>query len=45
VGYIDVPATGGTFTDITAAVSGLSGTQDVYLVFSSEMEIDYWYFS
>jgi arabinoxylan arabinofuranohydrolase len=45
VGYIDVPATGETFTDITAAVSGLSGTQDVYLVFSSEMEIDYWYFS
>jgi arabinoxylan arabinofuranohydrolase len=45
IGYIDVPATGGKFVDITSAVSGISGTQDIYLVFSDEMEIDYWYFS
>jgi arabinoxylan arabinofuranohydrolase len=45
VGYIDVPATGGAFTEVTASVSGLSGTKDVYLIFSDEMEIDYWYFS
>jgi arabinoxylan arabinofuranohydrolase len=44
VGYIEVPATGGTFTEVSAPVSGLSGTQDVYLIFSDEMELDYWYF-
>ncbi len=45
LGYIDVPATGSTFKEISASVSNISGTQDVYLVFSSEMELDYWYFS
>ncbi len=44
VGYVEVPA-GTSFTEITAPVSGLSGTQDIYFIFSDEMEIDYWYFS
>lgn len=43
VGYIDVPA-GSSFAEVSAPVSGLSGTQDVYLIFSSSMELDYWYF-
>lgn len=44
VGYVKVPATGGSFKEITAPVSGLSGTQDLYFVFSDSMEIDSWSF-
>lgn len=44
VGYIDVPANS-SFTEVTAPVSGLSGNNDVYLIFSDSMEIDYWYFT
>lgn len=45
VGYVEVPATGGSFVEITAPVSGLSGTQDLYFVFSGPMEVDSWSFS
>lgn len=44
VGYIDVPA-GSSFTEVSAPVSGLTGTKDVYLIFSNSMNLDYWYFS
>lgn len=44
VGYIEVPATGGSFTEVTAPVSGLSGTQDIYFIFSGKMEVDSWSF-
>ncbi|MDE5945725.1 MAG: endo-1,4-beta-xylanase, partial [Oscillospiraceae bacterium] len=33
VGYIKVPATGSSFKEITASVSGLNGTQDLYFIF------------
>ena len=45
VGYVDVPATGGNFAEITYGISNISGTQDVYFIFSGEMEIDSWSFS
>lgn len=44
VGYIEVPA-GSSNTELTAPVSGLSGTQELYFVFSGEMEVDWWQFS
>lgn len=42
VGYVDIPA--GTNGEISAPVSGLSGTQDVYFIFSNTMDMDYWFF-
>ncbi len=43
VGYVDIPA--GTNGEISAPVSGLSGKQDVYFIFSEAMDMDYWYFT
>ncbi|NLP26455.1 MAG: family 43 glycosylhydrolase [Clostridiales bacterium] len=45
VGYVDVPATGGSFVDITSGISDISGTKDVYFIFSGDMEIDSWSFN
>ncbi len=45
VGYVDVPSTGGSMKDITASISGLSGTKDLYFVFYNSMEFDSWIFS
>ena len=45
VGYVDIPSTGGSFTEITAPVDGLSGTQSLFFVFSDTMEFDSWSFS
>ncbi|MDE5648903.1 MAG: family 43 glycosylhydrolase, partial [Oscillospiraceae bacterium] len=45
LGYVEVPASGGTFTEITVPVNSISGTQDLFFVFSGEVELDYWYFS
>ncbi|MGN0605029.1 MAG: family 43 glycosylhydrolase, partial [Oscillospiraceae bacterium] len=44
VGYIEVPATGGSFQEVSGTVSGLSGIKDIYFVFSDEMEVDSWSF-
>lgn len=41
VAYVEFPA-GSTNTEITSSVSGLSGTQDLYFVFSGELSVDYW---
>lgn len=43
IGYVDVSA-GGTFSEITVPVNSVSGTNDIYFVFSSEMELDWWSF-
>ncbi len=45
IGYVDVPATGSSFSEITVPVNSISGSQDIYFVFSSEMEFDWWQFS
>ena len=44
-GYVEIPSTSGTFTEITVPVDNISGTQDLYFVFSGNVELDYWYFS
>lgn len=45
LGYVEVPASSGTFTEITVPVNSISGKQDLFFVFSGEVELDYWYFS
>ncbi len=45
LGYVEVPASSGTFTEITVPVNNISGKQDLFFVFSGEVEMDYWYFS
>lgn len=44
VSYVDIPA-GGVFEEITVPANNISGTQDLYFLFSDEAEFDYWYFS
>lgn len=44
LGYAEIPA-GSTFNEITVPVSSVSGTKDVYFVFSDSADFDYWYFS
>lgn len=44
VGYVDVPA-GGSFSEITVPVNSVSGTQDLYFIFSDQLEFDWWSFS
>ncbi|MGN1480510.1 endo-1,4-beta-xylanase [Porcipelethomonas sp.] len=44
IGYAEVPE-GGSMDEITFSVDSISGTQDLYFVFSSDAEFDYWYFS
>ncbi len=44
MGYVEVPA-GGQMEEITVPVNDISGKQDVYFLFSDELELDYWYFS
>ncbi len=44
IGYVEVPA-GGSMSEITVSVDSVSGTQDLYFVFSGEMEFDWWSFS
>ncbi|MCI8776396.1 MAG: family 43 glycosylhydrolase [Oscillospiraceae bacterium] len=44
-GYVEIPSTSGTFTEITVPVDNISGTQDLYFIFSGNVELDYWYFS
>lgn len=44
VGYVEVPATNGSYVDITAPVEGLSGTQNVYFILSGNMSVDSWSF-
>ena len=41
IGCIEIPA-GGTMQDITAALSGLAGKQNLYFVFSGDAQIDTW---
>jgi arabinoxylan arabinofuranohydrolase len=45
VGYIDVPNTNGSFVNLSASVSGLNGTKNLYFVFSNTMDMDSWSFS
>jgi GH35 family endo-1,4-beta-xylanase len=45
IGFIEVPATGSGFTNITAPVSSLTGNQDVYFIFSAPMEFESWSFA
>lgn len=45
VGYVEVPATSGSYTEITAPVNDISGTNNLYFVFSGEMNFDSWSFS
>lgn len=44
VGYVDVPA-GGKFSEITVPVNSVSGEQELYFVFSSQLEFDWWSFA
>lgn len=45
IGYSELEA-GSSMIEITVpSVSSVSGKQDIYLVFSSDIELDYWYFS
>ena len=45
VAYAEIPA-GSSMSEITVPlVNSISGTQDIYFVFSGQAEFDYWYFS
>ena len=45
IGYAEIEA-GSSMSEITVpSVSSISGKKDIYLVFSSDIELDYWYFS
>lgn len=44
IGYVDVPA-GGSFSELTVPVNSVSSSQDVYFVFSGQLELDWWSFS
>lgn len=44
IGYVEVAA-GGSFTEVTVPVESISGTQDIYFVFSDELELDWWQFT
>ncbi|MFQ9434945.1 MAG: carbohydrate-binding protein [Ruminococcus callidus] len=41
VGYAEIPA-GGKLSEVSAAVQGLTGNQDLYFVFSGQAEMDCW---
>ena len=42
IGYVEVPA--GSMSEITAPVNDISGTKDLYFVFSGSLEFDSWVF-
>ncbi len=42
IGYAEVS---GSFSEITVPVNSVSGTQDLYFVFSGSLEFDWWQFS
>ncbi len=44
LGYVDVAASGGSFSDITVDVENVTGTKDLYFVFSGDIEMDSWVF-
>ena len=44
VSYVEIPA-GGSMQEITVPVVGLSGTQDLYFVFSGNVSFDSWVLS
>ncbi len=44
VGYVEIPA-GGSLSEITFPVNNITGTQDLYFVFSGQAEFDSWSFS
>ena len=43
IAYVDVPA--GDFTEITVSCVAVSGTKDIYFMFSGQCEFDWWSFS
>ena len=43
IGYAEIPA-GGSMEDITVAVNNISGTKDVYFLFSGDVVFDSWSF-
>lgn len=43
IGYAEIPA--GGMTDVTVNVNNVSGSKDLYFVFSGDMEFDSWSFS
>lgn len=45
LGYVDVPASGSSFTEITVPVKNVTGTKDLYFIFSGEIEFDSWSFA
>ncbi len=45
IGYVDVLASSGAFTEITVPVDSISGTQDLYFVFCGDLTFDWWSFS
>lgn len=45
IGYVEVPATGGSFQEITVPVNNVTGTKDICFLFSGEMELDSWSFA
>jgi len=42
IGYVEVPA--GGMSEISVPVNSVSGTQDIYFVFSGQLEFDWWSF-
>ena len=44
IGYAEVTA-GSNLSEITVPVDNISGTQDIYFVFSDQLEFDWWSFS
>ena len=43
MGYAEIPA--GGMSEITVPVNSVSGTKDIYFVFSGSLDFDYWQFS
>ncbi len=43
VGYVEIPA--GGMTDVTVKVNSVSGSKDLYFVFSGDLEFDSWSFA
>ena len=44
IGYVEIPEFT-TAKEITVPVNDISGTEDLFFVFSGNLEFDYWYFS
>lgn len=45
LGYAEVTASGGAFSEITVPVENVTGTKELYFVFSGDVEMDTWSFA